>query len=82
VGYSSREMGHQGFLGSNVYFRAGSGSADSHPKAELREQRGLALYTLASRLQKQEAKFNPYMVTCNFTGYFILSATWSFSGSV
>jgi hypothetical protein len=39
-----------------------------------REQRGLALYTLASRLQKQEAKFNPYMVACISIGYFTLSA--------
>jgi hypothetical protein len=28
-------------------------AADSHPKAEPQEQRGLTLYTLASRLQKQ-----------------------------
>jgi hypothetical protein len=35
VGLSSREMGHQGFSGSNSYYHAtGSGSADSHPKAE------------------------------------------------
>jgi hypothetical protein len=29
------------------------------------------LYTLVSRLQKQKAKLNPYMVACNFIGYFI-----------
>jgi hypothetical protein len=53
---------------------AGSGSADSHPKAEPQEQKGLALYTLASRLQKQETKFNPYMVLCISIGYLTLSA--------
>jgi hypothetical protein len=37
---------------------------------------------VVSRLQKRKAKFNPYMVTCNFIGYFILSVTWPFSGSV
>jgi hypothetical protein len=34
AGYSSRVKEHQGFSGSNIYYRAGSGSADSHPKAE------------------------------------------------
>jgi hypothetical protein len=48
-----------------MFISAGSGSADSHPKAEPREQRGLTLSTLASRLQKQKARFHPYMVTCN-----------------
>jgi hypothetical protein len=32
------------------------------------------LYTLASRLQKQKASFNPYMVACNSIGYFNPSA--------
>jgi hypothetical protein len=32
-------MGHQGFSESNIYYCAGSGSADSHPKAEPQEQR-------------------------------------------
>jgi hypothetical protein len=45
---------------------------DSCPKAEPREQRGLTLYTLASRLQKQKARSNPYMVIFNFIGYFSL----------
>jgi hypothetical protein len=40
---------------------------DLCPKSELQEQRGLTLHTLASRLQKQEARFNP----CNSIGYFI-----------
>jgi hypothetical protein len=75
-------MVYQGFSGSNIYECAGSGSVDSHLKAEPCEQRGLALHTLACRLQKREAKFNPYMVACNFIGYFILSAPWPFSGSV
>jgi hypothetical protein len=32
----------------------------------------LTLYTLASRLQKQKARSNPYMVIFNFIGYFTL----------
>jgi hypothetical protein len=47
-------------------------SVDSCPKAKPQEQRGLTLYTLVSRLQKQKAKSNPYMVIFNFIGYFIL----------
>jgi hypothetical protein len=43
----------------------------SHPKAEPQKQRGLALYTLASRLQKQEAR--TYMVVWISIVYFILS---------
>jgi hypothetical protein len=39
-------------------------------EAEPREQRGLTLSTLASRLQKQEAMFNPHMVACESVGYF------------
>jgi hypothetical protein len=62
---------------------------DSCPKAEPREQRGLPLYTLASRLQKQKPKSNPYMVIFNFIGYFALvlcdfplsGATWPSSCS-
>jgi hypothetical protein len=45
---------------------------DSCPKAEPWEQRGLTLYTLASRLQKQKARSNPYIVIFNFIGYFTL----------
>jgi hypothetical protein len=51
-----------------------AGSVYSHPKAEPQEQKGFALYTLASRLQKKEAKFNPYMIVCISVGYFTLSA--------
>jgi hypothetical protein len=53
------------------------------------------LYTLASRLQKQKARFNPYIVILNFIGYFTLvlcdfplpGATWpslcpNFSGFI
>jgi hypothetical protein len=43
---------------------------DSSPKDEPQEQWELTLYTLASRLQKQKAKFNPYMVACDSVGYF------------
>jgi hypothetical protein len=31
---SNGDTGHQGFPGSNIYWRASSSSADSHPKAE------------------------------------------------
>jgi hypothetical protein len=41
-------------------------------KGWAQEQRGLTLYTLASRLQKQKARSNPYMVVFNFIGYFTL----------
>jgi hypothetical protein len=52
MGIWNRDTGHQGFSGSNIYKHAGSSSVDSYPKAEPQEQRGLTLYTLASRLQK------------------------------
>jgi hypothetical protein len=42
------------------------------PKAGLREQRDLTLYTFASRLQKQKVRSNPYMVIFNSIGYFTL----------
>jgi hypothetical protein len=32
--YSSREMGHQGFSESNIYYHVDGGSVDSHAKAE------------------------------------------------
>jgi hypothetical protein len=53
-------------------------STDSCPKAESQEQKGLTLYTLASRLQKWEARFNPYMVVCSSVGHFAPGAMWSF----
>jgi hypothetical protein len=56
--------------GSNIYC-ANTDPVDSCPKAEPWEQRGLTLYTLASRLQKQKAKLNPHMATSDFIGYFI-----------
>jgi hypothetical protein len=63
--------------GSNVYC-ASTDPVDLCPKAEPREQRGLTLYTLASRLQKQKAKLNPHMAACDFIGYFIsLVLMWS-----
>jgi hypothetical protein len=34
AGYSSREMGHQVFSGSNNYYHSGNSSENSHPKAE------------------------------------------------
>jgi hypothetical protein len=74
MGYSGSEMGHQGFLGRNIYYHASSGSVDFHPKAEPREQRGFALFIFVSRLWKQEAEFNTYMVVCISFGYFTLSA--------
>jgi hypothetical protein len=36
-----------------------------------REQRGLTLCNLASRLQKHKAKLNPHMAACDLIGYFI-----------
>jgi hypothetical protein len=37
-----------------MFYGARTDSADSCPNAESQEQRGLTLYTLASRLQKQK----------------------------
>jgi hypothetical protein len=54
-----------------MLYCAGTDSVDLCPKAEPQEQRGLTLYTLASRLQKQKAKLNSYMVVCDFIDYFI-----------
>jgi hypothetical protein len=53
-----------------TFYCARTDSVDSCPKAEPPKQRGLTLYTLESSLQKQEARFNPYMVACNSIGYF------------
>jgi hypothetical protein len=55
-----------------MFYCASTDSVDSCPKAEPWEQRGLTLYTLAGRLQKQKARSNPYMVIFNFIGCFIL----------
>jgi hypothetical protein len=83
-GISSWVRGHRGSLaGSNVYC-ARTDSVDSCPKTEPQEQRCLTLYILASKLQKQKARSNPYMAIYNFIGYFTLvlhdfpppSATW------
>jgi hypothetical protein len=70
-GISSWDMGHWGSLAEATFYCASTDSVDLCPKAEPREQRGLTLYTLASRLQKQKAKLNPHMVACDFIGYFI-----------
>jgi hypothetical protein len=56
-----------------TFYCAGTDSADSCPKAKPQEQRGLPLYTLASRLQEQKAKLNPHMAACDFIGYFIFT---------
>jgi hypothetical protein len=68
--YRNLEQRH----GTPRLFRKQCGSADLQPKTEPQEQRGLPLYTLASRLQKQKARFHPYMVACNSIGYFTPSA--------
>jgi hypothetical protein len=72
-----------------MFYFPGKTQADLYPKAEPREQRGLTLYTLASRLQRQKARSNPYMVIFNSIDYFTLvlhnfpppSATWPSSCS-
>jgi hypothetical protein len=53
-----------------TFYCASTDSVDSCPKAEPQEQRGLTLYTVASRLQKQEARYSLYMVVCSSIGYF------------
>jgi hypothetical protein len=59
-----------------MFHCAGTDSAESCPKSQPREQSDFTLYTLASRLQKQKARFHPCMVTCNSFGYFSSSAKW------
>jgi hypothetical protein len=61
AGISNGDSGHWGSLaGSNIY-SAGTDWEDSCTKAEPQEQRGLTLYTLVSRLQKQKAKLNIWL---------------------
>jgi hypothetical protein len=55
-----------------MFYCASTDPVDSCPKAESREPRGLTLYTLASRLQKQKARSNTYIVIFNSIGYFTL----------
>jgi hypothetical protein len=57
VGFLNRKMWHWGSsVGRNIYYAA----TNLCPKAEPQEQRGLVSYTLECRLQRLEAKFNPY----------------------
>jgi hypothetical protein len=55
-----------------MFYCASTDSVVLCPNAEPQEQRGLTLNTLASRLQKQKARSNPYLVIFNFIGYFTL----------
>jgi hypothetical protein len=64
-----RHTGHRGnSAGSNVLL-CGHRLSGLESKGRAQRTRGLTLYTLASRLQKQKPKFNPYMVACNSIGY-------------
>jgi hypothetical protein len=54
-----------------MFYCASIGPAYSCPKAEPQKQRGLTLYTLASRLQKQKAKLSSHVAVYDFIGYFI-----------
>jgi hypothetical protein len=71
AGISSSDRSHWGSLaGSNILLcRHRLRRLMSKPKP--REQRGLTLYTLVSRLQKEKAKLTPHTATCDFIGYFI-----------
>jgi hypothetical protein len=51
-----------------MFYYASTDSVDSCPKAEPQEQRGPTLYNFASKLQKQKARSNLYMVIFNFIG--------------
>jgi hypothetical protein len=55
-----------------MFYYADTDSADSCPKGKPQERRGLTLYTFASRLEKQKARSNPYVVMYNSIGYFTL----------
>jgi hypothetical protein len=55
-----------------TFYCTSTDSVDLCPKAEPSEQRDLTLYTLVSRLKKQKARSNSYMVACNSIGYFSL----------
>jgi hypothetical protein len=70
LGIFNRDTGHWGSSAGSTALLCCTDSADLSSKAELREQRGLTLYTLASSLQKQKAKFNPCIVACNTVNYF------------
>jgi hypothetical protein len=59
VGFWNRDMRHWGSSQKAMYYCANTESVDLCPKAELLEQKGLTLGTLISRLQKQDARFNP-----------------------
>jgi hypothetical protein len=72
VGWLRQREGAPKFSGSKFIKQAGSDSADSSPKAEPREQRGLSLYTIYSRLWKWGVQPVPYRVTYYFIGCFIL----------
>jgi hypothetical protein len=57
AGYSRTEKWDTKAVQQKATFHcAGTDSANSCPKAEPRGQRGLTLYTLASRFQKQKNK--------------------------
>jgi hypothetical protein len=58
-----------GRLAENNIYCASTDPVDSCPKADPWEQRGLTLYTIPSRLQKQKGKLNPHMATYDFIGY-------------
>jgi hypothetical protein len=56
-----------------MFYCASTDSTYSCAKAEPKNKGVfLTLYMLASRLQKQKARYNPYMVIFNFIGYFTL----------
>jgi hypothetical protein len=44
-----------------MFYCADTDSVDLSPKVEAQEQRGLTLYTLASKFQMQKTRSNPYM---------------------
>jgi hypothetical protein len=74
----------EALLQEATFYCASTDPADLCPKADSWEQRGLTLYTLASRLQKRKARSDPHMVMFNSVGYFTLvlrnfplpSVTW------
>jgi hypothetical protein len=70
VEISNRATGTETIQQKAIFYCSRTDSTNWSTKAEAQEQRGLTLNTFACRLQKQKAKFNPYMFAYNSIGYF------------
>jgi hypothetical protein len=71
AGISSWDMGHWSSLARSNILLCRHRLSTQHTCVQRLENKEASLYTLASRLQKQKAKFSPHMALCDFIGYFI-----------